>query len=101
MQWLRKDTSPFHKEMRLDRAATNMVRALLFGTGPATALPLGLMAFLRTNPDLDVPDIEFIFRTAPLNAGPWFPGVMPAYQDACVVAPVLLHPRSQGEVSIR
>jgi 4-pyridoxate dehydrogenase len=101
MQWLRKGTSPFHKEMRLDRAATNMVRAFLFGTGPATALPLGLMAFLRTNPNLDVPDIEFIFRTAPLNAGPWFPGVIPAYQDACVVAPVLLHPRSRGQVSLR
>ncbi len=101
LQWLRQDTSPFRKEMRLDRAAISMARALLFRTGPATALPLGLMAFLKTRPDLDVPDIEFIFRTAPLNAGPWFPGVMPAYQDAYVVTPVLLHPRSQGEVSLR
>jgi 4-pyridoxate dehydrogenase len=101
LQWLRKDTSPFHREMRLDRAAINMARALLPRTGPATALPLGLMAFLKTSPNLEAPDIEFIFRTAPLNAGPWFPGVIPAYQDAYVVAPVLLHPQSQGEVSLR
>ena len=100
LQWLRKDTSPFYREMRLDRVAINVARALLFGTGPATSLPLGLMAFLKTSPDMDVPDIEFIFRTAPLNAGPWFPGVKSAYQDQYVVAPVLLHPKSRGDVSL-
>jgi choline dehydrogenase-like flavoprotein len=101
LQWLRKDTSPFYREMRLDRVAINMARALLFGTGPATSLPLGLMAFLKTSPDMDVPDIELIFRTAPLNAGPWLPGVKSAYQDQYVVAPVLLHPKSRGDVSLR
>ena len=39
MQWARKDTSPFHREMRIDRTAINMARAWLFGTGPATVLP--------------------------------------------------------------
>jgi hypothetical protein len=29
-----------------------MARAMLFGTRPGTALPLGLMAFLKTRPDL-------------------------------------------------
>jgi choline dehydrogenase-like flavoprotein len=101
LQWLRKDTSPFYREMRLDRVAINMARALLFGTGPATSLPLGLMAFLKTSPDMDVPDIELIFRTAPLNAGHWLPGVKSAYQDQYVVAPVLLHPKSRGDVSLR
>jgi 4-pyridoxate dehydrogenase len=100
LAWLRKDRGPFHQEMRLDRAAINMARAWLFGAGPGTTLPLGLMAFFRTRPELAVPDIEYIFRVAPLNAGPWFPGWKPAYQDAYALAPVLLHPKSRGEVTL-
>jgi 4-pyridoxate dehydrogenase len=101
LQWARSDTGAFHREMRLDRTAVNMARAWLLGSGPATVLPFSLMAFLRTGPELAVPDIEFIFRASPLNAHPWFPGWKPTYRDEYGVSPVLLHPRSQGEVTLR
>ena len=97
----RLDSGPFHREMRADRVGVNMARAWLFGTGPATTLPIALMAFLKTRPDLDVPDIEFIFRAAPFDARPWFPGWQRAYQDGYSVRPVLLHPRSRGDVTLR
>ena len=101
MMWDRNDTGPFHQEMRIDRAAINMARAWLFGTGPGTVLPGDLLAFLKSRADLDVPDIEFMFRAAPLDAHPWFPGWKPAYQDRYGIRPALLHPRSRGEVTLR
>ena len=87
--------------MRADRIALAMAQAWLFRTGPATTLPLGLYAFLRTRPELEAPDIEFLFRAAPLDPRPWFPGVTPTYEDSFGINPVLLHPRSQGEVTLR
>jgi 4-pyridoxate dehydrogenase len=101
VQWTRKGHSPFRQEMRIDRAAINMARAWLFGTGPGTVLPSSLMAFLKTRPELEAPDLEFLFRGAPLNAYPWFPGWKPGYQDGYGIRPVLLHPRSQGDVTLR
>jgi choline dehydrogenase-like flavoprotein len=91
---------PFHAEMRLDRAALNMTRAYLFGTGPGTVLPSRLHAFLKTRRDLPVPDIQFLFRGAPARAHPWFPGIRPAYQDSFGLRPVMLHPESRGAVRL-
>ncbi len=101
LEWSRQAAGPFHREMRLDRAAVSMARAWLFGTGPGTVLPSGLMAFLKTRRDLEAPDIEFIFRAAPFDARPWLPGWKPAYSDGYSISPVLLHPRSRGDVTLR
>jgi len=92
---------PFHAQMRFDRAAVNMVRAYLFGTGPATVLPGGLHGFLKTERDLPVPDVQFLFRSAPRVAYPWLPGFAPAYEDSFGVRPVMLHPESRGRVRLR
>jgi choline dehydrogenase-like flavoprotein len=97
----RRSRGPFHAEMRLDRAAVNMVRAYLFGTGPGTALPGRLHAFLKTRRELAVPDIQFLFRGAPARAHPWFPGIRPAYEDSFGLRPVMLHPESRGVVRLR
>jgi 4-pyridoxate dehydrogenase len=73
---------PFHNFMRYDRVALAMAQAYLFGRGPATMLPLETQAFIKTSPDLDVPDLEFMLRGAPISAGPHFPGIIPQYTDA-------------------
>jgi 4-pyridoxate dehydrogenase len=101
LRWRRLGLGPFRRLMRADRIALAMAQAWLFRTGPATTLPLGLLAFLRTRPELEAPDLEFLFRAAPLDPRPWFPGVTSTYEDAIGVNPVLLHPRSQGEVTLR
>jgi 4-pyridoxate dehydrogenase len=101
LRWSRLHSGPFRRLMRADRAALAMAQAWLFGTGPATMLPGALKAFLRTQSELDAPDIEFLFPAAPLDARIWFPRVTPPYDDAFGVHPVLLHPRSQGEVTLR
>ena len=92
------NTSTFRDDLRFDRMAVAMVQAWLFGTGRATVVPGGLHAFIRTEPGLEVPDIEFMFRGAPPSAGLWFPGVKPAYDDGFGIRPCLLHPESRGEV---
>ncbi len=96
----RQTPGEFHGNMRLDRAVVNMARAYLLGTGFGTTLPAGVVAFAKSRPDLDVPDTEFLFPTAPFGAGVWFPGLMKPYGDVVVIAPVLLHPDSRGEVTL-
>src|SRR5262249_11810000 len=64
----RPNAGPFRDEMRFDRMAASMIRAYLFGTGPGTVVPGGLHAFIKTSPELAVPDIEFMFRGLPPHA---------------------------------
>jgi choline dehydrogenase-like flavoprotein len=101
IMFARKDLSPFHGEMRVDRMSVSMLRAWLFGSGPATVVPGGLHAFVKTRPELAVPDIEFMFRGAPLHAHLWFPRIRPGYLDGFGIRPTLLHPSSRGEVLLR
>ncbi len=97
----RPSPGPFRAEMRFDRMAISIVRAHLFGTGPATVLPGGLHGFLKTKSQLSTTDIQLLFRGAPGNAQMWFPGVRKAYTDGFGLRPVLLHPESRGEVLLR
>jgi choline dehydrogenase-like flavoprotein len=93
-----QNASPFRDTMRVDRIAWAMAQAYLFGKGAGTVVPGGLHAFLRTKPELAVPDIEFMFRGLPGDAGIWFPGVKKPYADGFGIRPCLLHPESRGEV---
>jgi 4-pyridoxate dehydrogenase len=98
MTYTRPRPGTFHREMRFDRIAVSMVRAYVFGTGPATVVPGGLHAFVKTRPELAVPDIEFMFRGTSHDPRLWFPLVRPAYLDGYGIRPTLLHPDSRGEI---
>ena len=97
----RLNESVFRHDMRFDRMAVSMLRAYFFGTGPGTVVPGGLHAFVKTQPELAVPDIEFMFRGAPADTHLWFPGIRPAYVDGYGIRPTLLHPDSLGEILLR
>ena len=100
--WSRpENTSLFRDNMRFDRMAFNMLRAYFTGTGPATVVPGGLHAFVKSRPELAVPDIEFMFRGLPSHAELWFPGWKKAYADGYGIRPTLLHPESRGEILLR
>jgi 4-pyridoxate dehydrogenase len=98
MTYTRPEPGTFHGEMRFDRMAVSMIRAYLFGTGPGTVVPGGLHAFIRTRPELAVPDIEFMFRGTSANPHLWFPLIRPAFLDGFGIRPTLLHPDSRGEI---
>jgi choline dehydrogenase-like flavoprotein len=101
IMFARAEGSEFRENMRLDRMALSMLRAYLFGSGPATVVPGGLHAFIKTRPELAVPDVEFMFRGAPPEAALWFPGWKARYADGYGIRPALLHPESRGEVLLR
>jgi choline dehydrogenase-like flavoprotein len=101
ISFARRDGSTFRQEMRFDRMAVSMLRAYFFGSGPGTVVPGGLHAFIKTRPELAVPDIEFMFRGAPADTHLWFPLVRPAYRDGYGIRPTLLHPDSRGQILLR
>jgi 4-pyridoxate dehydrogenase len=98
LSFARAVPGPFHNAMRFDRMAVSMIRAWLFGTGPGTVVPGGLHAFIKTRPEIAVPDIEFMFRGAASDVRLWFPVVRPPRPDGFAIRPALLHPDSRGEV---
>jgi choline dehydrogenase-like flavoprotein len=101
MTYTRRSPGAFHREMRFDRMAVSMIRAYLFGTGPATVVPGGLHAFIKTRPELAVPDVEFMFRGTSHHPHLWFPLIYPAFQDGFGIRPTLLHPDSRGQILLR
>jgi choline dehydrogenase-like flavoprotein len=101
IRFRRRGTSEFFGRMRLDRMALSMLNAYFFGRGYAASVPSGVIAFLKTMPGLDRPDLEFLFPLAPPFAHVWFPGLIKPYPDAFAIHPVLLHPESRGDVTLR
>jgi 4-pyridoxate dehydrogenase len=101
LSYARQQPGAFHREMRFDRMAVSMIRAYLFGRGPATVVPGGLHAFIKTRPELAVPDIEFMFRGTSPHPHLWFPLVRPPFRDGFGIRPTLLHPDSRGEILLR
>ncbi|MDX1485903.1 MAG: GMC oxidoreductase, partial [Alphaproteobacteria bacterium] len=91
---------PFVGELRADKMTVNIIRAHLFGTGPATVFPGGMHGYIRTEEGLDAPDIQLMFRGVSTAPHLWFPGIRKPQPDLCGVRPVLLHPRSRGWLSL-
>jgi choline dehydrogenase-like flavoprotein len=89
----------FHKLLRYDRIALAFLQAYLFGTGPGAHVPLGVQGYVKSSPDEPVPDLEFMLRSAPTYAKPYFPGAT-AFEDVWGIDPVILHPQSRGTVRL-
>ena len=100
VNYSRAKAGAFRRQMRLDRLAMDMPRAYLAGSGPATDLPAGVMAFVKSRPEADLPDIQLLFRDLPVQTYPWFPGYRRAWPDGFGCRPVLLRPQSRGELRL-
>lgn len=98
--WSRAEPGPFQAALRLDRIAPAVIGAYLFGKGFAADVPGGVTAFLKTDPALAAPDIQFLFTAAPFGVGPWFPGWRKPFNDGFACRAVLLHPESRGRVTL-
>jgi 4-pyridoxate dehydrogenase len=101
ISYQRREPGPFVRLTRADRLAFSVARAYLFGTGPATDMPSGFMGFLRSGSEVDIPDIQFLFRAAPPQAAPWFPFVRAPWQDGFDCRAILLRPQSRGAIKLR
>jgi 4-pyridoxate dehydrogenase len=96
----RKSPGPFVAMMRLDRVALSLARAYCFGTGPFTETPSGWTGFVKSRPDVVLPDIQFLFRAAPAGAGPYLPPFKPAFADGFALRAVMLRPESRGDITL-
>ena len=97
----RRDRGEFHGQMRADRMVFNMILAHFLGRGYATRIPSGLVGFVKSDPSLASPDIEFMFPISPPHAQLWFPGWRRPYDDVFGIRPAILHPKSRGTVTLR
>ena len=101
LRWARRSPGPFHAQMRMDRMILSLVRGYLFGAGPATYLPGGTFAFIKTQAHLNIPDIQFLCPASPADVHLWFPGFVAPYKDGFGMRPCLLRPLSRGHVRLR
>jgi len=95
-------TSPgtLHEAMRIDRLTRHLLQSYFFGRGLAGRLPNGVMAFIKTRPELIAPDLQLMFRAAPMTARPHFPPFRQSYVDGFGCRPTVLRPTSRGSVSL-
>ena len=100
VEYARKEPGPFHRNMRVDRIAAELVKARLFGRGFATDLPAGWLAFLRANSDSTIPDTQLLFRAGPLSAWPYLSPFRRPFADGFASRAVLLYPESAGTVAL-
>jgi choline dehydrogenase/4-pyridoxate dehydrogenase len=98
--YARKEPGPFHRTMRLDRIVPALIRAYRRGEGPATELPTGTMAFLKTRPDAALPDVQLIFNAAPMTAAPYLWPFRSPYADSYACRAAVLRPESRGRIEL-
>src|SRR5262249_21904814 len=99
--YARKEPGPLHRAMRLDRIARELASAYLLGKGIATDLPAGAFAFLRSRYAQSLPDVQLLFISAPMTAGPYLAPFKPGYQDGFAIRAALLRPQSRGFVRVK
>ena len=101
LMFRRKDPpSPFLRAMRYDRVAREMARAYLTGKGFAADVPGGITAFLKSETNVPVPDIQMLFTAAPLPAWPYMRPFKAPFNDGFVFRIVSLQPDSRGQVTL-
>lgn len=100
MPYRRKEPGPFQRNMRLDRLAIELAKGFLFGTGFTTDLPGPIAAFLKTEAQLAMPNLQLLFHAGPIAGGPYLPPFKKAFPDGFAFIPAVLRPESRGEVKL-
>jgi choline dehydrogenase len=96
-----KDRLRFDSQIRLDRLTLSVMQWGLSGRGVVAGLPFTAVAFCRTRPELERPDLEFLFSPAAPNARVWFPGWRRPISSSMGVSTWLMRPESRGWVKLR
>lgn len=89
------------RHLRLDRATLAVLRWAMLGSGPFTTAGTSANVFLRTQPDLDRPDVQIITMPVHQHAELWFPGLTRPPVHAFTARVGILHAQSRGSVRLR
>jgi choline dehydrogenase len=100
MMFKAKQPLTFGRGLRLDRMALAAIAWQLLGNGRAATVPLTSIAYHRSRPDLERPDLENIFVPSSMMAQLWFPGWRRPVQDMLTSLNVVLRPNSRGFVQL-
>lgn len=91
----------FLTQLRFDRAVKNFLQWKVFGTGPfATQISNGHL-ICRSDPGLELPDLQLIYSPVRLDAKLWFPLISPAQRHGMFLNICLLRPKSRGQMRLR
>ncbi|MBT2492032.1 GMC family oxidoreductase N-terminal domain-containing protein [Streptomyces sp. ISL-96] len=74
----------------------NVGRFLLSGRGPLTSNVGEAVAFVRSTPELDAPDIELIYAPGPFVQH----GLTPPTEHGVTIGVILLQPASEGRITL-
>lgn len=92
--------SEFQKQLRLDRLAISMLRAKFFKSGFATENPGQVTAFIKSRPELALPDLQFFCRQGTMQVSDWFPIFKPPKSDGMMIRSCHLRPESRGSLTL-
>jgi choline dehydrogenase/4-pyridoxate dehydrogenase len=95
---IRTVAGPLQKALRFDRIAMHLARAHFFGQGPAATVMNNVQAYLKSDPSEKMPDVQFLFRVAPLDAAPYM--LKPSFLDGYGCRAVVLRPESRGKLAL-
>lgn len=95
LEYERKGIGPFLRNLRYDRFFAMVAEAVLKGTGMATSLPMGTLAFVRSEVSDESCDLTLLFRAAPANPQQY---ALQAGKDGFGYRVLLMKPESRGEV---
>ena len=100
VMYRRKSPGPFHKMMRADRIGLDFVKTYLTGKGFSADVPGGGVAFLKSDKDRQVPDVQLLFTAAPLASWPYFSPFKKPFDDGFATRIVAVQPESRGSVRL-
>ena len=91
----------FENAIRFDRIARSVLWWRMTGKGLPATLPLTAMAFYKSRPDLERPDLEAMFVPTAMDAKVWFPGIVKGRGSVFSTSTIILRPDSRGWVKLR
>jgi choline dehydrogenase len=91
----------FSQQLRADRLAFSLLQWLLTGRGAPASVPISGVAYYKSRPELERPDLENVFMATNMAARVWFPGWRAPAADVLTCLNVLLRPASRGRVRLR
>jgi choline dehydrogenase len=101
VQFAMKEPITFLNRMRADRVALSIAQWAIRGTGDFATQALTALAFIRSRPEVERPDIQLFFNSVRMDAEVWFPGFKSAQGHMLEGYPSLNYPESRGRVSLR
>ncbi|WP_404287471.1 GMC family oxidoreductase [Glutamicibacter arilaitensis] len=96
------ETNPeyaFDHELRIDRAAKNVLQLLTSGTGGLSHMPVAVTGVGSTTRDSDEPDLRFMIGGA-ADSKVWYPWSSKRRGDLLIANAALSHPASKGTVRL-